>query len=311
MINQHFVWQEKYRPRSVKDIILPKELRDFFNKIIEDKKIPHMTLFSTKPGSGKTSCAKALCYDLGINDFLYINASKDGVMDTLETQIIQYVTTMSMEGNDKVVILDDAECAGEKFQKSLRAFIEQYSMNCSFIITTNNLYKIDEKLLSRCPVQDFNFTNQKIRSEIAAPIALRLIDILNKEKVEFDKETIKKLVLKCYPDIRKMISRLQADAIKFGSITENVLIESHNHDKLFNFIFEKNIREARKYCIDNGCDYDELYTLMFNNLVPKIKDTDKQNVVILQLAKYMDMSARSLDKEITFTAAIIDISNNV
>lgn len=307
--SQHKAWTERYRPQHIKNIVYPKHLRDYFDNIVTTKFIPSMILYSTSPGTSKTSTAKALSIDVGVNDYLYINASQDGRVAFLSEEITKYVTVASMTDPFKVVILDEMEASSTVFQQALKAFIEQYSKTCSFILTTNNLNKIIDPLKSRCIVQDFNMSSPEIRNELVPMMISRLEGILKKEVVEYQHETIVELVNTCYPDLRKMISRLQNDHIKHGAITNEILNDDYDHQIFYQMLLQKKIGDARKYLIENSCDYDIMYQNLFHEFIPLIKDPIVQNKLIVLIAKYLHMSGMALDKEIIFTALLIDMAD--
>lgn len=305
---KHHLWQEKYRPDSVKKMVLPKELKQFFLKIIEDGILPHLILHSRNPGSGKSSLSKAICSDLGIDDYLYINASLDAGIDALRTDILQYVSSASISGNRKVVILDDMGSNTRAFQEALKVFIEQYSKNTSFIITTNNINIIDEKIQSRCKIKDFNFSSPQEKQEIFKIIVARFKKMLEIEKVEYTESTLVAVCEKYYPDIRRMTGALQDMFTTYGKIPENVpFTDEKQNAQLFDLLFKRDIVGCRKFVIENGYIISEMYSLLFRDFVPLIKSPEVQNQVILILCKYMDFNSRSIDFELTFSGCMIEI----
>ena len=135
-MNHEYLWVEKYRPKTVADTVLPKALKQSFTKILETKEIPNL-LFTGTAGIGKTTVAKALCNELGL-DYLLINGSEEGNIDTLRTKIKHFASTVSLQGGYKVVILDEADYLNpQSTQPALRGFIEEFSNNCRFIMTCN------------------------------------------------------------------------------------------------------------------------------------------------------------------------------
>jgi len=136
------LWVEKYRPQKIDHAILPNEYRKFFNKIVKTGDIPNLLLYSSSPGTGKTTIAKALCIEAGV-DYLYINASKDTGIDILRTTITKYASGKSLSGKKKVVILDEVDgSSATSFQAAVRAFIEEFHNSCRFILTCNYVNKI-------------------------------------------------------------------------------------------------------------------------------------------------------------------------
>ena len=128
-MSNDFLWVEKYRPQTISDTILPEALKTTFQKMVESKELPNM-LFSGTAGLGKTTVAKALCNTLGL-DYIVINGSEDGNIDTLRTEIMNFATTVSFSEGRKYVILDEADYLNpQSTQPALRIFMEEYSKNC-------------------------------------------------------------------------------------------------------------------------------------------------------------------------------------
>jgi len=126
----------KYRPKTIADTILPESLKKTFSKIIESSELPNM-LFTGTAGLGKTTVAKALCNELGL-DWILINGSEEGNIETLRGKIKQFASSVSLQGGYKVVILDEADYLNpQSTQPALRGFIEEFANNCRFILTCN------------------------------------------------------------------------------------------------------------------------------------------------------------------------------
>ena len=131
-----FLWVEKYRPQLIQDCILPNSIKKTFEDIVNGGELHNMLLTGTA-GTGKTTIAKALCYELGL-DYLMINGSEESGIDTLRTKIKQFASSVSLSGGYKVVILDEADYLNpQSTQPALRAFMEEFSSNCRFILTCN------------------------------------------------------------------------------------------------------------------------------------------------------------------------------
>ena len=163
-MSDEFLWVEKYRPQKIKDIILPDNLKNTFLQIVEGGELPNMLLTGTA-GLGKTTVARALCNELGC-DFILINGSEEGNIDTLRNKIKQFASTVSLQGGYKVVILDEADYLNpQSTQPALRGFIEEFSNNCRFILTCNFKNRIIQPLHSRCGVYEFN-TSKKDMAEL-------------------------------------------------------------------------------------------------------------------------------------------------
>ena len=144
----NFLWTEKYRPNRISDTILPQNLSTTFNEFVE-KGIPNLLLCGG-PGVGKTTVARAMLDQVG-SDYMIINGSMNGGIDTLRNDIKSYASTVSLNGGRKFVILDEADYLNpQSTQPALRNFMEEYSKNCGFILTANYKNRIIEPLHSRC-----------------------------------------------------------------------------------------------------------------------------------------------------------------
>jgi len=304
------LWVEKYRPVRIKDIILPAELKKFFLELVKQDEVPNLLFYSSSPGVGKTTVGKALAKEID-TDFIYINTSVENGIDVLRDRIEKFATSMSFTGKKKIVFLDEFDGASFNLQQALRATIEEFHQNCRFIFAVNYITKIIEPLKSRCQVIDFNLKEKRFETEMKPQIAKRLCGILKNEKfkdkpIEFDVETIKKIVSTFYPDIRKMLNILQ-QYTKQNGIVDNTIFDHEKIDtELYQLILNKKLTSARKYIIERNYNYDELYRAMFDNLVPML-EKNRQAQAILIIANYMDQSSHSIDKEITLTACILEI----
>ena len=151
---EDFLWVEAYRPKKIADCILPAELKKTFQAFVNDENVPNLVL-AGGPGVGKTTVAKAMLEELG-SDYIVVNGSLSGNIDTLRNDIKQFASSVSFSGGRKYVILDEADYLNpQSTQPALRNFMEEFSKNCGFIMTCNFKNRIIEPLLSRCSVIDF------------------------------------------------------------------------------------------------------------------------------------------------------------
>jgi len=297
------VWCEKFRGKTIDDIVLPVSLKNFFKKIIDKKELPNLLLVSNSPGTGKSSVARALCNELSA-DVLHINTSKTGI-DILRTDVEKFAHGKSLSGSQKVVILEEFDGATPQLQNALRADIEQYT-STRFILTANYITKIIEPLRSRMQEVQFNFTDIKTKTDMVPKIIKRLQNILKFEKVDYNQETLEKLVSSFYPDIRKMIQLLQQYSTEFGVINNDIFSYQDIDEEFFGYILASQLTKARKYLIDRNMNPEEVYRKLFDKLVPKLPK-EKQAQVIILLAQYGYQNAFTVDKELNLTACLLEI----
>jgi replication factor C small subunit len=304
----NILWVEKFRPKSIKDLVLPATLKTFFTKQVNKKDIPNMLFYSTSPGTGKTSTAKALCTEIGAQH-LYINASKSGSIDTLRNEIERFVMSVGIGSKTKmkVVILDECDRASDTFQDALKAFIEEYHKYCRFILTSNNIHKIIKPLReSRCQNIPFAFDLKEVVEELKPKILKRLKGILDFEKVIYDEDVLVKVVEKFYPDIRRMINTLSLYSEMYGKIDSNIFTTINLQEQFFKFIMDRDLTNARKYIIENNVNIDDLYRELFDNLIPMLPK-ENQGKAILIIADYMKWHSFANDKEIHIAACILEL----
>lgn len=303
------LWVEKYRPSTLADILLPKNVKEFFCVIdkSDNKDIPHL-LFSGKPGIGKTSLSKIIVNDILKCEYLYINASDHNSIDDVRGSITTFVQTKSFDGLKKVIILDECDNLSVAAQSALRNLIEEYTKYARFILTCNYVSRVSEPIRSRC--QSFDLLPD------FDEYMKRCVKILLTEKVTIhqdEKSNLKALIASCYPDLRKAINSLQ----KY-SITGVFLLSSKNGlediaTQIFNMIESKaSVFEIRKYVIDNerefGSDYHSLMRSLFDQIYEsKFSNKDKM-IVMLLITDAMKDSQIVLDQELNFFSMIIKIS---
>ena len=153
-MQEDFLWVEKYRPQTVADAILPEELKTTFQQFVDQNNVPNL-LLTGRAGVGKTTVAKAMLNEIGA-DYITINGSMNGNIDTLRIDISNFASSVSFTGGRKYVILDEADYLNaNSTQPALRNFMEEFSKNCGFILTCNFKNRIIEPLHSRCSVVEF------------------------------------------------------------------------------------------------------------------------------------------------------------
>src|SRR5210317_1491122 len=209
-----FLWVEKYRPKKVEECVLSQDLTKIFSNIISKGELQNM-MFTGTAGLGKTTVARAICNELDL-DYIVINGSEEGNIDTLRGKIKQFASSVSLGGGYKVVILDEADYLNpQSTQPALRGFIEEFSNNCRFILTCNFKNRVIEPLHSRCGVYEFN-TSKKDMAALAAQFMKRMKFILEEEGVSYEEMAIADLIMKFAPDWRREIGECQ----RYGSTGE-------------------------------------------------------------------------------------------
>ena len=307
-MRDEFLWVEKYRPQTIEDCILPEQTKKTFLEFLNKGEIPNM-LLAGPAGCGKTTVAKALCKQLGV-DVYVINGSDEGrFLDTVRNNAKNFASTVSLtsESKHKVIIIDEADNTTPDVQLLLRASIEEFSGNCRFIFTCNYKNKIIEPLHSRCAVIDFNIT-KKDKPSIAASFFQRLNYILDEERIEADKKVLLELINKHFPDWRRVLNECQRYSVG-GKIDTGIL--AHFSDVKVNDLTKnlkiKNFPEVRKWCVNNLDNdpsvllrriYDSLYQSLVPNSIP---------AAVLIIAKYQYQIAFVADQEINMLACLTEI----
>ena len=304
----NFIWVEKYRPKTIEECILPSNIKKTFSQFLNKGEIPNM-LLSGPPGIGKTTVAKALCNELGV-DFYLINGSDEGrFLDTVRNNAKNFASTVSLSSTakHKVIIIDEADNTGNDVQLLLRAFIEEFANNCRFIFTCNYKNKILEPLHSRCAVVDFSI-NGKEKDEIMLLFFKRLKSILDKEGIENEPKVLAKLISKHFPDWRRVLNECQRYAVS-GKIDSGILVTFSDvavNDVIKN-LKDKNFSEVRKW-VNSNLDNDSnvLLRRVYDGLTGVV-DGPSIAAAVLIVAKYQYQSAFVADQEINLLAALTEI----
>ena len=302
---EHLLWVEKYRPQTIEDCILPDRLKTPFQEYVNQNQIPNLIL-AGGPGVGKTTVAKAMCKEIGC-DYIVINGSDESGIDTFRVKIKGFASSMSFNGNRRVIIIDEADYLNpNSTQPALRNAIEEFSKNCSFIFTCNYVQRIIDPLHSRCAVIDFTLKpNEKER--MAGSFFKRILEILNSEKVEFNKEVIAELVKKHFPDFRRVINELQRYS-KFGAIDEGILaqIADVQLSQIVKHIVNKDFGSIRKWAAASNSDPNTIFRSIYDNMYDVLKPSSIPKAVII-LADYQYKNAFVADPEINLVACLTEL----
>lgn len=303
---EQFLWTEIYRPRKVSECILPEDLKNAFQKFVDDKSVPNL-LLSGGPGVGKTTVARAMLEEIGC-DYIIINGSMNGNIDTLRTEIMAFASTVSFSGGRKYVILDEADYLNpNSTQPALRNFMEEFSSNCGFILTCNFKNRIIEPLHSRCAVIDVKI-DKSDKPSIASQMLKRVAEILDQQQVGYDKKILAELIMKHFPDWRRVINECQRYSAN-GKIDTGIFIDidSDNFKNLVTHLKARDFTSMRKWVGENS-DVDttvlirKIYDSAYNYLKP-----DAIPQVVLILAKYQYQAAFVADAEINLVACLTEV----
>jgi DNA polymerase III delta prime subunit len=305
-----FLWVERYRPKKIEDCILPESLSDTFKQIVASGDLPNM-LFTGTAGLGKTTVAKALCNELDL-DWILINGSEEGNIDTLRSKIKQFASSVSLTGGYKVVILDEADYLNaQSFQPALRGFIEEFSSNCRFILTCNFKNRIIEPLHSRCGVYEFN-TNKKMLAELSMQFMKRLTWMLEQENVTYDKKVLAELIIRFAPDWRRVINECQRYSLS-GTIDTGILslLSNNSVSDLIGYLKGKDFKKMRSW-VSNNIDTDA--SSIFRKIYDTMYDTIQPNSIprtVLILADYQYKNAFVADHELNVVACLTELMAEV
>ena len=303
---KEFLWVEKYRPKKIEDCVLPNSTKAAFKQFVDNKEIPNLLLCGTA-GTGKTTAAKAMLEEIGC-DYIVINGSMNGNIDTLRTEIKNFASTVSFTNSRKYVILDEADYLNpNSTQPALRNFMEEYSKNCGFILTCNFKNRIIEPLHSRCSVIEFKITNTE-KPKIASCFFKRVCNILKTENVEFDEKVIAEVITKHFPDFRRVLNELQRYSA-VGKIDTGILANQFdtNIKTLLNHMKKKSFKDVRIWVSENSdMDSSEFFRAVYDNANEIVKPQSLPQLIVT-LADYQYKNAFVADQEINIMACLIEI----
>ena len=308
---RNFLWVEAYRPKKIAETILPKHLKETFQAIVDSGQMQNM-LFTGTAGLGKTTVARALCNEMGL-DYIVVNGSEEGNIDTLRGKIKQFASSISLAGGYKVVILDEADYLNpQSTQPALRAFIEEFSNNCRFILTCNFKNRVIEPLHSRCSVYEFNTTKKDLAS-LAGQFMKRLEFILKAEGVKYEQQAVVDVIMKYAPDWRRTINEIQrmgrsphgVSTVNSGKATTD------NFSDLALALKGKDFKKMRSWVVNNQ-DIDS--SAVFRGLYDCMNDlVQPQSIpqLVLILADYQYKDAFVADHELNMVACMTEIMAGV
>jgi len=305
-MNFNNLWIEKYRPKTLDDIVLTDEARKLASSFKDKLEIPNILLAGIQ-GIGKTSLAKIIVNDILCCQYLYINASDENGIDTIRNKVVGFSKTKSLDGKLKVIILDEVDGISLEAQKALRNTMEEYSFNTRFVLTCNYKHKIINALISRC--QDFNITPP------LEGMAKRILYILKNENIKLNDEQKRDVVLlikKLYPDFRKIINEIQKHCLGGELKIPNIAINNELVLKIIEFIKTKRSNIGRKYWIENEDKFQGDYVSLLRDLFNYINDNlnynfEKSKKALLVVSEHLYRSSFVVDQEINFYSCCIGL----
>lgn len=305
-MTEEFLWVEKYRPKTIDDTILTDELKKTFQQFVDQKNVPNLILAGTA-GIGKTTVAKAMLEQLNC-DYIVINGSMDRNIDTLRTTIQTFASSMSLIGGRKYVILDEADYLNaNSTQPALRNFMEEYSMNCGFILTCNYKNRIIPALHSRCSVVDFKLSKKDFAT-VASQFYKRVVHILKEEAVPYDKNVVGEFIKKFYPDWRRILNELQRYSAT-GQIDAGILtsLQEVSIKQLVTDMKDKNLTNVRKWAAENSSnDQNVIFRKLYDTSHEYFSPAGIAQMITI-IGKYQYYAAFVADPEVNIASCLTEI----
>jgi len=281
------MWEFKYAPTKVEDMILPERESAIFSKWLNDKTLSNCLLVSANPGCGKTTFTSLF---RNSKDFvcIFINASRETSIETVRETVSSFVKTVTIStvsGAQKVVILDEADRMSPNALDALKAEIEISASNARFIFTANRETAFPEPILSRLSVFNFDRMFTENRAEMMKMAFRRISYILDSENVKYDKTAIVELVKKLAPDWRSLVKTCQLLSAYDGTIDSSAVSRADftcSVDELIRHLKEKNFSAVRSFSAKNSGNevavVGELWKLLDSD---EVKNDSKPALVML------------------------------
>lgn len=300
-------WPEKYRPTTLDECLIDDVLKDKIRAMVDSNKVPHMLLYG-RPGISKTSLAKVIVNEMDA-DCLFISGSNEGRnIDTVRTTIIDFSMSMSLSNKPKVILIDEADFMNrESVQPALRTLMEVSSDNVRFILTGNEVMQIRDAIRSRC--YEIDMEAHTVSKDVKLACMKRVVSILKAENVTYDKRSIVTFVDRVFPDIRQIMTRLQAASSNPDGIGPEILIDKSVAESPISMIREKRFTDMRAWATAN---YTRgVYTYLEHVIEKEVMDGNDLAQLILILADYAHKATRTMDQIVNLSACMFEISMRV
>jgi replication factor C small subunit len=299
-MKENTLYVERFRPTTLETYVGNETIKDTIQKYLDQNDIQNF-IFYGPPGSGKTTLAKIIVKNLDC-DYLYINASDENGIDTIREKVKGFASTASWK-SIKVVILDEADFITIQGQAALRNVIETFSRSTRFILTCNFIERIIDPLQSRCHVLKITPPS---KMDVYNHLTWILADQLS---LSYAPEDIKNLIVKYYPDMRKMLNVLQMSVKDDAIVLDETVLTSTNYIKsvLKELSQPKpDWRNIRQTIADSGVkDFEELYRNLFEYASKYAPGSEGMIVIILN--EHLYQANFRIDKEINIMSALAKI----
>jgi len=296
------IWYEKYRPKKLSQLAIPRNYRTDFKEYIKKKEIPHL-LFYGPAGSGKTTIATILIHAIASGKLILNASSEDRGIARIKKEVRQFASARRREeGKLNIVLFDEAHGLTLEAQEALKNTTETYHTNCRFIFTCNQIDKMIKPIISRCMLYKFDSMPKK-------KLLSYLGKILTAEDVKHKEKDVMKIVDTFYPDVRTIINNLQSCASTINnSLDIKKVIDSFNTESIKIYLKEGAILALRGTW-SGASDFVWLYRYIFNKFIPEEMDKDIQADAAIIVAEYLYRDRTVADKEINMAALCLELMN--
>ena len=302
MSSEKYLWVEQFSPTTVKECLLPSNIKETFEVYVKEKEFPNI-IMAGPAGVGKTSLARALCNEVSA-DLLFVNASLDRGIGEIRNNVATFASCASMFGGVKVVLLDEADNLTADSQKALRALIEEFQNHCRFILTCNYPHNIIDAIHSRCSVYDFNVRNPKDLKKLSIEFAAHCAKVLQKNDVKFNPKVLMEYVESMAPDWRGILNNLQGNT-KTGTLDETIL--KATPDGLMPLLKAKKWADARDWVFEYSYLHPKVLESQLYKAVQKAVVDQSKPTAVLLFGQYSDKIDKGADPSITILALVTEI----
>jgi len=303
------IWTEKFRPYNLDELVLSTDNRTIINKFTQDRDIPNLLLIGS-PGIGKSSLSKIIVRSILECQYLYINASDENGIDTIRSKVTQFAQIRSIDGNIKVIILDEADGQSQDGQRALRNTMEEYAEITRFILTANYRHRIIPALQSRCQSLDLTPPLDQCIERIKTILDVEGIDITSKQN-----DLLNNFIRTNYPDLRLIINEVQKFCVDKVLTIKDTKNNKQFVSQIFTLIQKGAVLKLRKYIIENEEKFNSDYPMLLKVLFDYVDNTNisdaKKKMCLVIIAEALYRSAFVVDQEINCYSCLIQLSESV